>query len=48
MSDIYEKAGLDYKIYSKNPTADPFHINDVEPLIVIPIQILYYKFKEYV
>ena len=30
--DIYEKAGLDYHLFSNFPANDPFHLNDVEPL----------------
>tara|TARA_B100001250_G_scaffold82860_1_gene68375 strand:+ start:1311 stop:2789 length:1479 start_codon:yes stop_codon:yes gene_type:complete len=33
LSDIFKKAGLNYQIFSKDPTSDPFHINDVAPLI---------------
>lgn len=33
ISEIYEKAGLDYTIYSRHPSSDPFHINDVEPYL---------------
>ena len=33
MSEIFENAGLDYLLYSRHPSHDPFHINDVEPFI---------------
>ena len=33
ISKIYEKSGLDYLLYSRHPSHDPFHINDVEPFI---------------
>ena len=33
LSKIFQDSGLNYKIYSKNPTLDPFHLNDVAPLL---------------
>ncbi len=31
LMDIFENNGLNYRIYSKDPTRDPFHLNDVQP-----------------
>ena len=30
--NIYKKNNLLYEIYSKDPTLDPFHINDIQPI----------------
>ena len=33
LKDIYEKAGLNYQIYAPELPIDPFHLNDVQPLL---------------
>jgi len=33
LKNIYEKAGLNYKINTPFPSFDPFHLNDVQPLL---------------
>ena len=33
LSDIFDKSNLNYLIYSKRVTSDPFHLNDVQPIV---------------